>query len=307
MNHDPNLQTPNGLGSDYPLPSQYERSPNTHSASSSKGGNNVHHNGFSNHGHNHSNGSGNGNGSGMPYPLPDANGQYPPPTWNSYTSSMAPYGTPMHQQFSPSMPPPHHLPPHQLPPFDYIGGSRSAPHLYSGSTRVNGQYVSPTDSRFTTSPFSPMVPLEHLGSYGSGSGSGSGMPPPHPTPYPSRAPVRTPNTRRDERLAATRAGPSQQAGGIRRSASENSEDMSWDGMNNKDEAFDDDSPWGMPQEVYKALPAKEKKQVRNKVGARKFRTKRKCKPFNPRHSMKVYADGGSGEESVDCSERSCLG
>ncbi|ODN85474.1 hypothetical protein L198_07556 [Cryptococcus wingfieldii CBS 7118] len=37
----------------------------------------------------------------------------------------------------------------------------------------------------------------------------------------------------------------------------------------------EEQPWGMPQEDYKALPPAAKKQVRNRIGARKFRAKRK--------------------------------
>ncbi|ODN83526.1 hypothetical protein, variant 6 [Cryptococcus amylolentus CBS 6039] len=37
----------------------------------------------------------------------------------------------------------------------------------------------------------------------------------------------------------------------------------------------EEQPWGMPQEEYKALPPAAKKQVRNRIGARKFRAKRK--------------------------------
>lgn len=37
----------------------------------------------------------------------------------------------------------------------------------------------------------------------------------------------------------------------------------------------DPQPWGMPQEEYKKLNPKDKKQVRNRIGARRFRAKRK--------------------------------
>lgn len=37
----------------------------------------------------------------------------------------------------------------------------------------------------------------------------------------------------------------------------------------------EDQPWGMPQEEYKALNSRDKKQVRNRIGARRFRAKRK--------------------------------
>lgn len=42
-----------------------------------------------------------------------------------------------------------------------------------------------------------------------------------------------------------------------------------------DKRDDEDQPWGMPQEQYKALNPLDKKQVRNRIGARRFRAKRK--------------------------------
>jgi hypothetical protein len=38
---------------------------------------------------------------------------------------------------------------------------------------------------------------------------------------------------------------------------------------------DEIQPWGMPQDQYKALNPRDKKQVRNRIGARRFRAKRK--------------------------------
>ena len=37
----------------------------------------------------------------------------------------------------------------------------------------------------------------------------------------------------------------------------------------------DEQPWGMPQDQYKSLNPRDKKQVRNRIGARRFRAKRK--------------------------------
>jgi hypothetical protein len=37
----------------------------------------------------------------------------------------------------------------------------------------------------------------------------------------------------------------------------------------------EEQPWGMPQHLYKDLNPKDKKQVRNKIGARRFRAKKK--------------------------------
>lgn len=43
----------------------------------------------------------------------------------------------------------------------------------------------------------------------------------------------------------------------------------------KDRGDSDQQPWGMPQDQYKALNPRDKKQVRNRIGARRFRAKRK--------------------------------
>lgn len=61
----------------------------------------------------------------------------------------------------------------------------------------------------------------------------------------------------------------------RRSGSdENQSNESWD--DDKDEkGLPGSQPWGMPQEEYKALNPRDKKQVRNRIGARRFRAKRK--------------------------------
>ena len=40
----------------------------------------------------------------------------------------------------------------------------------------------------------------------------------------------------------------------------------------------EEQPWGMPQDQYKALNPRDKKQVRNRIGARRFRAKRKGMP-----------------------------
>lgn len=62
----------------------------------------------------------------------------------------------------------------------------------------------------------------------------------------------------------------------RRSGSEEGagSNESWD--DDKDEkGLGGTQPWGMPQDQYKALNPRDKKQVRNRIGARRFRAKRK--------------------------------
>ncbi|KLT38794.1 hypothetical protein CC85DRAFT_305655 [Cutaneotrichosporon oleaginosum] len=64
----------------------------------------------------------------------------------------------------------------------------------------------------------------------------------------------------------------------------NSAGSSWEGSGalsatttatNDGKDGDETQPWGMPQEQYKALNPRDKKQVRNRIGARRFRAKRK--------------------------------
>jgi hypothetical protein len=51
---------------------------------------------------------------------------------------------------------------------------------------------------------------------------------------------------------------------------------SWDEGDMKDgKGLGGEQPWGMPQDEYKALNPRDKKQVRNRIGARRFRAKRK--------------------------------
>lgn len=63
----------------------------------------------------------------------------------------------------------------------------------------------------------------------------------------------------------------------RRSGSEEGHSgESWDEGDMKDgKGLGGEQPWGMPQEEYKALNPRDKKQVRNRIGARRFRAKRK--------------------------------
>ncbi|EIW68321.1 hypothetical protein TREMEDRAFT_63494 [Tremella mesenterica DSM 1558] len=62
----------------------------------------------------------------------------------------------------------------------------------------------------------------------------------------------------------------------RRSGTAMSNDESWDEGDYDIRGEDGgDQPWGMPQDQYKALNPTAKKQVRNRIGARRFRAKRK--------------------------------
>lgn len=65
----------------------------------------------------------------------------------------------------------------------------------------------------------------------------------------------------------------------RRSGSEEGgSNESWDESEMRDgKGNGGEQPWGMPQDEYKALNPRDKKQVRNRIGARRFRAKRKGK------------------------------
>ena len=129
-----------------------------------------------------------------------------------------------------------------------LPASRSGgPHGYS--PRIAGGY--PTASP-TMNPLSPVSPSTHVGGYpgpSSTSTSASSFPPSVPPPH-SRVDLPSTADHRKRRTASDSGG-------------------SWE------DRKDDDQPWGMPQEQYKALNPRDKKQVRNRIGARRFRAKRK--------------------------------
>ncbi|ORX38212.1 hypothetical protein BD324DRAFT_620003 [Kockovaella imperatae] len=52
----------------------------------------------------------------------------------------------------------------------------------------------------------------------------------------------------------------------------------------------EEQPWGMPQDQYKALNPRDKKQVRNRIGARRFRAKRKDYVSNLESSLRARDD-----------------
>lgn len=127
-----------------------------------------------------------------------------------------------------------------------IPPSRSGqPHGYS--PRITGGYPTASPSM---NPLSPMSPSAHVSGYGpSSSTSSSSFPASVP---PSHSRVDLPSIAESKKRRTT------------------SDSGSWG-----DHKDDDEQPWGMPQDQYKALNPRDKKQVRNRIGARRFRAKRK--------------------------------
>ncbi|WVW85304.1 hypothetical protein I302_107342 [Kwoniella bestiolae CBS 10118] len=85
----------------------------------------------------------------------------------------------------------------------------------------------------------------------------------------------------------------------RRSTSASHSTESWDEIDNnfmptsteaETRELMDDQPWGMPQAEYKALNPRDKKQVRNRIGARRFRAKRKDYVQNLEHALRTKDD-----------------
>ena len=211
------------------------------------------------------------------------------PPFNSFYQSST-YHSPQ-QQHAPGSAPAglHPLPPHamyahgqhaqhaQHPSYGYpmaspasmqpgLPGSRQpGPYSHSESPRIMGQYTSPNGR--TTSPGSPhnwlMPPPPMAQSAGSNSSSS----------YPSatRTPAGLP--KQDLPRSKKRSGSAAQSTG------------SWEDDDKMGPLDDDDQPWGMPQEQYKALNPRDKKQVRNRIGARRFRAKRKGMSVFSNHAI----------------------
>ncbi|WWD19350.1 hypothetical protein CI109_103809 [Kwoniella shandongensis] len=143
---------------------------------------------------------------------------------------------------------------------EQLGSNHRAPppHSYSESPRIPGYSSSPGLRHL-----SPMSPTTHLGGHGMNPSSASTSSSSFPSV--SRTPANLPR------------GPK------RRSTSASQSNESWDGddrylpgsgdLDHRD--GDELQPWGMPQDEYKALNPRDKKQVRNRIGARRFRAKRK--------------------------------
>ncbi|WOO77100.1 uncharacterized protein LOC62_01G000690 [Vanrija pseudolonga] len=130
-----------------------------------------------------------------------------------------------------------------LPP-----GRQTQPHGYS--PRIAGGYPTASPGMSTLSPLSPSNHMAYQVS--SGSTSASSFPPSVPPPHTK---VELPSMQ-ESKKRRTNSGST----------------TSWDDMGHKD---DEEQPWGMPQDQYKALNPRDKKQVRNRIGARRFRAKRK--------------------------------
>ncbi|ORY32155.1 hypothetical protein BCR39DRAFT_60707 [Naematelia encephala] len=140
------------------------------------------------------------------------------------------------------------------------------PHAYDLSPRMGG------GAPYSSSPgmrnLSPTSPTTHLAPPGLTASSGSAS----SSSYPSA-----------QRSSATLPKNKRRSG----SASQSAE--SWD-EGDRTGRDDDEQPWGMPQDEYKALNPRDKKQVRNRIGARRFRAKRKDYVANIETSLRVRDD-----------------
>ena len=149
--------------------------------------------------------------------------------------------------------------PHRAPP----------PHSYTESSRLPGYSTSPSMRHI-----SPTSPALHLAPPGMSASTGSAS----SSSYPSA--TRPPKVKRRSGSASLSVESWDDG--------EGRYDMSGDKM----EGEDGEQPWGMPQDEYKALNPRDKKQVRNRwvgsilvvfatdshsdsIGARRFRAKRK--------------------------------
>jgi len=162
--------------------------------------------------------------------------------------------------------------PSRQPPIDHYAESR-LPHLIidsgiagpgpggGGGSHPGTMYRSPADTDHL-SPISPLHP--HLTGIPSTASSGSSH-------YPLIPPIKKSTSNSGSARGSLRAK------GKRKEASPMDSSRSWsvDGEGDSSRAEDGSMPWGMPQNEYKALNPKDKKQVRNRIGARRFRAKRK--------------------------------
>lgn len=149
----------------------------------------------------------------------------------------------------------HYPVPPSSAPMSMSQASSGRPHGYS--PRIPGGYPSMSPAMNTFSPVSPSMAYPQPPST---AGSTSSFPPSMPqsrfepaSEFKKRR-TNSGSTTSWEGYALSRPGVS--SGGT-------------------DKRDDDDQPWGMPQEQYKALNPRDKKQVRNRIGARRFRAKRK--------------------------------
>ncbi|RSH88540.1 uncharacterized protein EHS24_001085 [Apiotrichum porosum] len=126
-------------------------------------------------------------------------------------------------------------------------GRSGQPHGYS--PRIPSGYPSASPGM---NPLSPLSPSTHVAypPHSSASTSASSYPPSVPPPHSK---VDLPGHHMKKRRTNSGSGDS------------------WADENKDDE----EQPWGMPQDQYKALNPRDKKQVRNRIGARRFRAKRK--------------------------------
>lgn len=165
-------------------------------------------------------------------------------------SSHVPASQPMGGYHYPVQPPPATM--SSLPPATRPTQS----HGYS--PRIPSGYPTASPGMTTLSPLSPS---NHLG-YPGPSSSGSSFP---PSLHPAHAKMEMPL---DKKRRTNSAGSSWEGSGALSAATTATTE-------GKERGDNEQQPWGMPQDQYKALNPRDKKQVRNRIGARRFRAKRK--------------------------------
>lgn len=168
-----------------------------------------------------------------------------PMSYSSHVPASQPMGG-YHYPVQPSPATMSSLPPAARPP---------QPHAYS--PRIPGGYPTASPGMTTLSPLSPSNHLTYAGP-----SSSTSFPPGVHHPH---AKLETPL---DKKRRTNSAGSSWEGSGALSAATTATTDP-------KDR--DEIQPWGMPQDQYKALNPRDKKQVRNRIGARRFRAKRKGK------------------------------
>ncbi|WVR09345.1 hypothetical protein IAU60_006411 [Kwoniella sp. DSM 27419] len=137
-------------------------------------------------------------------------------------------------------------------------GSRAPIHpTYNESPRIPGYSSSPGLHHHHFSPTSPTTNLMHGMNPSSASTSSSSF------PSIARTPAHLPKGMKRRSTSASHSVGSWEDDRLIPTSTE---------MDTKELT---EQPWGMPQEAYKALNPRDKKQVRNRIGARRFRAKRK--------------------------------
>ncbi|WVQ68560.1 uncharacterized protein L199_006769 [Kwoniella botswanensis] len=164
------------------------------------------------------------------------------------------------------------------------GPNRIPPvHSYSESPRIPGYPSSSPGGpglhhQHHLSPTSPTSHLLHGMNPSSASTSSSSF------PSIQRTPANLPSSRGNHKRRSTSASHSTESWDeIERNFVPTSTEV-------ETRELGDEQPWGMPQSEYKALNPRDKKQVRNRIGARRFRAKRKDYVNNLETTLRMKDD-----------------